>query len=149
MSPIPSYTTRLEAIKGLLVVERMINASVWHHPLSGLVRLRVSQMSGCAFSIKTSVVEARANGEAEMRLFMVSAWRKSILYSVKERAALALTEALIKGGKREELRGDQELIKTQLKDYEIVNLTVMVGAINLWNRLQIAARAVHVTQPSD
>jgi len=79
---------------------------------------------------------------------MVSAWRKSILYSVKERAALALTEALINGEKREELRGDQELIKTQLKDYEIVNLTVMVGAINLWIRLQIAARAVQVTQPS-
>lgn len=148
MSPIPSYTTRPEAIKGLLVVERMINVSVWQHPLSGLVRLRVSQMSGCASCVKTSVVEARANGEAEMRSFMVSAWRKSILYSVKERAALALTEALINGEKREELRGDQELIKTQLKDYEIVNLTVMVGAINLWIRLQIAARAVQVTQPS-
>jgi AhpD family alkylhydroperoxidase len=149
MSPIPSCTTTPEAIKGLLVVERMINASALPHPLSRLVRLRASQMNGCTFCMKTSVVEARADGEAEMRLFMISAWRKSILYSVKERAALALTEALTNGEKLDELRGDQELIKTQLKDYEIVNLTVMVGAINLWNHLQIAACAVHVIQPSD
>jgi alkylhydroperoxidase family enzyme len=84
-----------------------------------------------------------------MRIIMLDAWRESPLYTDRERAALAWTESLTNIKETGAADADYELVRSQFNEAEIVNLTVMVGAINLWNRLQIAARAVHPVQQTD
>lgn len=78
-----------------------------------------------------------------MRLLMLDAWRESSLYTDRERAALAWTESLTLIADTGIPDADYSLVKKQFNEPEVVNLTVMIGAINLWNRLQVAARAVH------
>lgn len=135
--------------KSLIEVEKVIAAGGLEHGLGELVKLRASQINGCAMCIHMHAINARQNGESDMRIIMLDAWRESPLYSDRERAALAWTESLTKITKTGAPDADYDLVKSQFNEAEIVNLTVMIGAINLWNRLQIAARAVHPVQQSD
>lgn len=138
-----------DLIKALVGLEKAITAGGLEHGLGELVRLRASQINGCAMCIHMHATDARSNGESEMRIFMLDAWRESPLYSDRERAALAWTEALTNVAETRAPDADYELVRSQFSEEEIVNLTVTIGAINLWNRLQIAARAVHPVQQSD
>jgi len=107
-----------------------------------LVSIRASQINGCAFCLDMHVKEARLNGERELRLYHLPAWRESTLFEPRERAALAWTEALTKLG---ELGVPDELYERVLKHYsekELSDLTFAVMAINAWNRLNIAFRKV-------
>lgn len=108
-----------------------------------LVMLRASQVNGCAFCIHMHATDARAHGETEMQLHMLSAWRESPLYSDRERAALAWTEALTLVAGTGAPDADYNLIKGAFTESEQVNLTLLIGTINLWNRLQVGLRAVH------
>jgi AhpD family alkylhydroperoxidase len=129
--------------KTLLDVEKALGAGGIEHGLGELVRLRASQINGCAMCIHMHATDARKNGESDMRIIMLDAWRESPLYTDRERAALAWTESLTNIKETGAADADYELVRSQFSEAEIVNLTVMIGAINLWNRLQIAARAVH------
>jgi len=107
-----------------------------------LVSIRASQINGCAFCLDMHVKEAKLNGERELRLYHLPAWRESTLFEPRERAALAWTEALTKLG---ELGVPDELYERALKHYsekELSDLTFAVMAINAWNRLNIAFRKV-------
>lgn len=138
-----------DLIKSLTELEKAIAAGGLEHGLAELVRLRASQINGCAMCIHMHALDARSHGESEMRIFMLDAWRESPLYTDRERAALAWTEALTKVARTGAPDADYELVRSQFSEAEIVNLTVMIGAINLWNRLQVAARAVHPVQQQD
>ncbi|MGB3389935.1 MAG: carboxymuconolactone decarboxylase family protein [Pseudaminobacter sp.] len=138
-----------DLIKALVGLEKAITAGGLEPGLGELVRLRASQINGCAMCIHMHATEARSIGESEMRIVMLDAWRESPLYSDRERAALAWTEALTNVAETRAPDADYELVRSRFSEEEIVNLTVMIGAINLWNRLQIAARAVHPVQQSD
>lgn len=138
-----------DLIKALVGLEAVITAGGLEPGLGELVRLRASQINGCAMCIHMHAIEARSQGETEMRIFMLDAWRESPLYTDRERAALAWTESLTKIAKTNAPDADYELVKSQFSEAEIVNLTVLIGAINLWNRLQISARAIHPVQQSD
>jgi alkylhydroperoxidase family enzyme len=87
--------------------------------------------------------DARKHGESEMRLYMLNAWRESSLYSDRERAALAWTEALTLLPQTGAPDADYDLVKNQFSEAEQVNLTLLIGAINVWNRLQVGFRAAH------
>jgi len=137
-----------DLIKALAAVETALGATTIEHGLGELVRLRASQINGCAFCIHMHTTDARAHGETEMRLYMLNAWRESSLYTDRERAALAWTETLTRIGKTHAPDADYDAVKNQFSEAEITALTVMIGQINSWNRLQIAARAAHPVQPA-
>jgi AhpD family alkylhydroperoxidase len=136
-------------IKAMMALEGSINASGLETTLLELVRLRASQINGCAFCIHMHVSAARAHGETEMRLHMISAWRESPLYSPRERAALAWTEALTRLSETGAPDADYDLLKAEFSEAEQVNLTMLIGSINLWNRLQVGFRAQHPVDAAD
>ena len=113
------------------------------HGLLELVKLRASQINGCAHCIDMHTKELRAAGETEQRLYLLDAWRESPFYSERERAALAWTEALTLVSETHAPDADYEAVRTQFSDAELVNLTTLIGAINAWNRIAIGFRAVH------
>jgi AhpD family alkylhydroperoxidase len=144
-----AYKTVPEGIKAMMALEASIAASGLEHSLIELVKLRASQINGCAFCIHMHVTAARAKGETEMRLYMLNAWRESPLYSDRERAALAWTEALTLIAATAAPDADYALLKAEFNETEQVNLTMLIGSINLWNRLQVGFRAVHPVDAAD
>jgi AhpD family alkylhydroperoxidase len=129
--------------KALMTVEAAIADSGLEHGLAELVRLRASQINGCSYCIHMHVMDARSHGEADLRLIMLDGWRESSLYTDRERAALAWTESLTRIAKTHAPDADYELVQGRFNEGEIVALSILVGQINLWNRLQIAARMAH------
>jgi len=110
--------------------------------LLNLVRLRASQINGCAYCLDMHWKDLRATGETEQRLYSLDAWRECPYYSERERAALAWTEAVtlitedhVPDSVYDEARG-------QFSEKELSDLTLAVAAINAWNRLSISARIV-------
>lgn len=132
-----------ESIKALVALEASFKASGLEEGLLNLVKLRASQINGCAFCIHMHSTEARARGETEMRLYMLNAWRESSLYTERERAALAWTEALTLVAATGAPDADYALLASAFDEAEQVQLTLAIGAINLWNRLQVGFRAAH------
>jgi AhpD family alkylhydroperoxidase len=127
-----------EAMRG---VERYVRASGLERSLIELVKIRASQLNGCAFCLDMHTKDARAAGESEQRIYVLSAWRDAPFYSERERAALAWTEALTRlapDGVPDEL---YERARTVFNEVELVNLTMAVVAINGWNRLSVAFRS--------
>ncbi|MFQ3457710.1 carboxymuconolactone decarboxylase family protein [Bradyrhizobium sp. UFLA01-814] len=137
------YQAAPETIKALVAVENQIAASGLEQSLIELVKTRASQINGCAYCINMHTEDARKHGETEQRLYLLNAWRESPLYSERERAALAWTEALTLVAETHAPDADYEAVRAQFTDSELVNLTTLIGAINAWNRIAIGFRAVH------
>ena len=137
------YQAAPETIKALVAVESQITASGLEQSLIELVKIRASQINGCAYCINMHTEDARKHGETEQRLYLLNAWRESPLYSERERAALAWTEALTLVAETHAPDADYEAVRAQFTDSELVNLTTLIGAINAWNRIAIGFRAVH------
>lgn len=114
--------------------------------LMELVEIRASQINGCARCLHMHTASARQHGETEERLYLLDAWRESSLYSARERAALAWTEALTLLPQTRAPDDIYEAVKARFSDKEQVLLTLLIVAINGWNRVQVGFRAVH---PSD
>jgi len=108
-----------------------------------LMKMRASQINGCAFCLDMHSREARQHGETEQRLYLLSGWRESPLYSARERAALAWTEAVTLIAETHAPDGEYETLRKHFSDVEVVNLTVLIGLINLWNRLCVSLRLPH------
>ena len=137
------YQAAPETIKALVAVETQITASGLEQSLIELVKTRASQINGCAYCINMHTEDARKHGETEQRLYLLNAWRESPLYSERERAALAWTEALTLVSETHAPDADYEAVRAQFSDSELVNLTTLICAINAWNRIAIGFRAVH------
>jgi AhpD family alkylhydroperoxidase len=137
------YQAAPETIKALVAVETQITASGLEQSLIELVKTRASQINGCAYCINMHTEDARKHGETEQRLYLLNAWRESPLYTDRERAALAWTEALTLVSETHAPDADYEAVRAQFTDAELVNLTTLIGAINAWNRIAIGFRAVH------
>jgi AhpD family alkylhydroperoxidase len=112
------------------------------HGLLELVKLRASQMNGCAWCLDMHTKELRAAGESEQRLYLLSAWRECPFYSARERAALAWTEALTTLDDGDVPDDVYALARGEFGEQELVNLTLAIVAINGANRINIAFRAV-------
>jgi AhpD family alkylhydroperoxidase len=131
-----------EALQALLGVQNYVNGCGIEHSLLELVKYRVSQMNGCAWCMDMHTKDARAAGEAEQRLYLLSAWRECPFYSERERAALSWTESvtqLADGNVPDEVFA---AALAQFSEQELVNLTMAIIAINGWNRINVAFRAV-------
>ncbi len=108
-----------------------------------LVKIRASQINGCAFCLHMHTRDARAKGETEQRIYLLDAWRESPLYSDRERAALAWTEAVTLVSETHVPDDVFAEAKAQFSDEELAQLTLLIVAINGWNRFAIAFRSVH------
>lgn len=132
-----------DAYKAILAIEIAVKASGLEMSLIELVKMRASQINGCAFCIHMHATDARKDGETEMRLYMLDAWRESSLYTSRERGALAWTEALTLVAQTGAPDADYDLARKEFTDTELVHLTFLIGTINAWNRLAIGFRLPH------
>jgi len=130
-------------LKPLVDLEQSLRNSGLEHSLIELVKTRASQINGCAYCIHMHTRDARAHGESEERLYLLDAWRESPLYSDRERAALAWTEALTLVAETHAPDEDYARLDAHFTPEEQVALTVLIGTINTWNRLAIGFRSVH------
>jgi AhpD family alkylhydroperoxidase len=111
--------------------------------LMELVEIRASQINGCAVCLHMHTAAARKRGESEERLYLLDAWRESPLYSARERAALAWTEALTLVSETHAPDEVYQALQAQFTPEEQVTLTLLIVTINGWNRIQVGFRAVH------
>jgi len=131
-----------QPLQSMLALEKYISESGLDHKLVHLVKMRASQINGCAYCLDMHSLEARAVGESEQRLYTLEAWRETPFFSDRERAALAWTEALTLISQTHAPDDVYEELRKQFSENEIVDLTFAIGAINLWNRLAISMRSV-------
>jgi AhpD family alkylhydroperoxidase len=133
----------------MYAVERYVRECGLDRRLLELVKLRASQVNGCAYCVDMHTKDARANGETEQRLYAVVVWREAPFFTERERAALAWTEALTLVSQEQVPDNVFEIARKEFSDKELVDLTMAVIAINGWNRLAISFRKVAGTyQPA-
>jgi AhpD family alkylhydroperoxidase len=131
-----------EPVKALYSLEKYLGDCGLEHTLRELVKIRASQINGCAFCIDMHTKDARAAGETEQRIYALNAWRETPFFTARERAALAWTEAVTRISEEGVPDDLYEEAADQLSEKELVDLTWAVAAINAWNRMAISFRAV-------
>lgn len=131
-----------EAQKAMAALEKYLAECGLDQGLIHLLKMRASQINGCAFCIDMHSKDARALGETEQRLYELDAWRETPFYTDRERAALAWTEAVTLVSQTHVPDSIYEEVRKHFSEKEIVDLTFVVSTINAWNRLAIAMRAV-------
>jgi AhpD family alkylhydroperoxidase len=131
-----------DTVKALMALEAQIQGSGLEQSLIELVKIRASQINGCAYCINMHTSDARKHGETEQRIYLLDAWRESPVYSDRERAALAWTDAVTMISVThapDDLYAD---VRKHFSEAETVNLTMLIATINAWNRLAISFRSV-------
>lgn len=142
MQRINAHLAEPAAVRAITGLEKYLQGCGLEASLLELVKTHASQINGCAFCINMHTQDARRAGETEARLYLLDAWRETDIYTERERAALAWTEAItliVDGHASDEVYQD---VRPHFSDSELVALTTAIGTINLWNRLSIAFRAV-------
>lgn len=140
------YQAAPATMKAMMGLETHLQDCGLDPALMDLVRTRASQINGCAYCIHMHTRDARARGETEERLYLLDAWRESPLYTERERAALAWTEAVTLVAQTHVPDAVYEEVRRQFAEDELVKLTLLVGAINAWNRIAISFRSMHPTK---
>jgi AhpD family alkylhydroperoxidase len=131
-----------EAVEAMLHVQSYVNNSSLPQSLLELVRMRASQLNGCAYCLDMHSKDARTAGESEQRIYLLDAWREAPFYSDRERAALEWTEAVTLVSKSHVPDKIYNEVRKYFTEKEIVELTMAIIAINSWNRLSISMRNV-------
>ena len=137
------YQAAPEAMKSVAALDTYVQGSGLEPSLVELIKMRASQINGCAYCLHMHSRDARAKGETEERLYLLDAWRESPLYTDRERAALGWTEAVTLVSQTHVPDNVYEELRGQFSEEEVVKLTVAIAAINAWNRIAISFRAVH------
>ena len=138
--PAPRMDLSETASKQYAAMVRLDRSVALEPPLRALVQLRASQINGCAFCIDMHWKDARAGGQSEERLYMLSAWRDSALYNERERSALELCEAITRVAEDDVSDEVWRRAAQQFSSDELAQLVFAIAAINAWNRLAIATR---------
>jgi len=129
-----------EPIQAMLALEHYIAACGLDHAFVHLLKLRASQINGCAFCIDMHSIDARAAGETEQRLYALDAWRETPFFTARERAGLAWIEAVTLVSQTHVPDAVYEEARQHYSEKEIFDLTVIASTINAWNRIAVAAR---------
>ncbi len=140
MKPRLDYSSATEALRGMNLLEHYIHHSGLEESLVHLVKMRASQINGCAYCCDMHSKDARALGETEQRLYLLNAWEESPFYSERERAALELTEAVTKITEGHVPDVVWENAKQHFSEQELLALVFTLTTINAWNRLAITTR---------
>jgi len=131
------YKLSPDAFKAMLGLEQALEKSGLEPSLLDLVRLRASQLNGCAYCVNMHANDARKAGETEQRLQCLSVWRETGFFTPRERAALAWTESLTLLSQQGAPQAQFEALREQFTDKELVDLTLAIGTINAWNRFGV------------
>jgi AhpD family alkylhydroperoxidase len=134
------YKANPAAIKAMVGVEERIGKSALEKSLTELVRLRASQINGCAYCVDMHTSDARKGGETERRLATVVVWRETPFFTDRERAALEWTEAVTLVSHEHVPDAVWQAVRPHFSDEELVDLTLVISAINAWNRFAISFR---------
>jgi len=134
------YTASPDAMKAMIALEVAVNKLGLEPSLLELVKLRASQINGCAFCIDMHTTDARKAGESDRRMHGVAAWRETPFFSEREQAALAWTEALTQLSTTHAPDADYERLQAHFSPKEQVDLTLAINTINSWNRLGVGFR---------
>lgn len=137
------YQVAPDAVNPLLALEERFKNGPLSHTVIELVKTRASQINGCAYCLHMHTSDALKEGERPERLFLLDAWRESVMYTPQERAALAWTEALTKVADTGAPDEDYDGLKDHFSPEEMVELTFLIATINAWNRIAIGFRSHH------
>ena len=132
-----------EMIAAMTAFETAVVSSGLEHSLIALVKTRASQINGCAFCLHMHTRDARAAGESEERLHVLAAWWESSLFTPREKAALTWTDSLTLIAQTRAPDADYAVMREEFDEAEAVKLTMLIGAINVWNRLAVGFRFQH------
>ena len=131
-----------EALQAMLALEKYLSGCGFDHKFMHLLKLRASQINGCAYCIDMHAIDARAAGETEQRLYALDAWRETPFFDERERAALAWVEAVTLVAQGHVPDAVYQEARQHFSEKELVDLTYLATTINAWNRLAISLRAV-------
>jgi AhpD family alkylhydroperoxidase len=135
--------------QAMLGLEKYLHDCGLEERLMHLMKLRASQINGCAYCLDMHWKDLRAIGESEQRMYSLDAWEESPFYTERERAALAWTEAVTRVSQGHVPDDVYERVRKHFNEQELANLTLAIATINAWNRLSIAGRATPGTyQPA-
>ena len=134
------YKASPDALKALIALEVAVGKLGLEPALLDLVKLRASQINGCAFCVDLHASDLRKKGETERRLYAVPVWRETPFFTPRERAALAWTEAITQVATQHAPDADYDALSAEFSERERVDLTLAIGVINSWNRLSIGFR---------
>jgi len=130
------------ALQAMLALEQYLAGCGFDHKFMHLLKLRASQINGCAYCIDMHSIDARAAGETEQRLYALDAWRETPFFDDRERAALAWIEAVTLVSQSHVPDAVYDEARKHFSEKEIVDLTYLASTINAWNRIAVAMRAV-------
>ena len=136
------YKASPESAKAMIALDGAARKTGLEPELLELVKLRASQINGCAYCVDMHSADAQKRGETERRLHAVVVWRESPFFTERERAALAWTESLTLLAQTRAPDADYEWLSSQFDEEERVKLTLAIIAINGWNRLAVGFRSV-------
>jgi len=131
-----------DALQAMLALEKYLSGCGLDHKFIHLLKLRASQINGCAYCIDMHSIDARAAGETEQRLYALDAWRETPFFDDRERAGLAWIEAVTLVSQTHVPDAVYDEAKKHFSEKEIVDLTYLASTINAWNRIAVALRAV-------
>lgn len=131
-----------EPLQALLALEKYVHQCGLDSKLLELVKMRASQINGCAYCLDMHSKDARSLGETEQRLYALNAWRETPFYSERERAALGWTEAVTLVSQTHVPDEVYEQVRKHFSEKELLDLTFAIVAINSWNRLAVSLRAI-------
>ncbi|KRE13215.1 alkylhydroperoxidase [Bosea sp. Root483D1] len=138
-----AFQTAPDAYKAMLGLQEYVNQTQLEHSLQELVKIRASQINRCAYCLHMHIADARKAGESEARINLLSAWEESELYTPRERAALRWTEELTHVADRSPSDAAFAELREHFSEKDCVDLSVAIGMINLWNRLNCGFRTRH------
>jgi AhpD family alkylhydroperoxidase len=141
------YRANPDAMKAISSLDDRISRSGLEPSLVNLIRLRTSQINGCAYCLDLHTAEASAAGERAQRLATLAVWRDTPFFADRERAALAWAEAVTQVADTHVPDAAWELASAHFTPAELVDLTLLIGTMNLWNRFAVAFRKQPVLRP--
>ncbi|MHB1023851.1 MAG: carboxymuconolactone decarboxylase family protein [Acidobacteriaceae bacterium] len=130
------------AMRGMVALQKAVNEAGLDPILQELIKIRVSQINGCAYCIDMHTKDARALGETEQRIYALNAWRETPFFTDQERAALLWAESVTQVSEGHVPDAVYQQARTQFNEAELVHLTLAVVTINSWNRIAIAFRSL-------
>lgn len=131
-----------DALQAMLALETYLSGCGLDHKFIHLLKLRASQINGCAYCIDMHSIDARSLGETEQRLYALDAWRETPFFDDRERAALAWIEAVTLVSQTHVPDDVYDEVRRHFSEKEVVDLTYVAATINAWNRIAVALRAV-------
>ena len=148
-SRIDTARVRPDAYKAMTALQSYVDRSSVEQSVRLLLAIRASQVNGCAFCLHMHMRDARKAGETQERLDLIGAWREAPVFTARERAALAWTEAVTMVADTRVPDDIYEAARAEFSEQELVDLTMAVVAINGWNRLMVAFRISPAVAPGD